>query len=128
MKPVWWMAGLSVCSCFGAIALLGRGPELFLGMSGPLVVAVFTWVLVERTYRWNPGGLTALMMMAFGAKMVLFGTYVVIALRVLSVRPIPFVLSFTTYFIALHLAEALSLRRLFTEDAHLTPHSQLTRQ
>jgi hypothetical protein len=121
------MAGLSVCSCFAATALAGRGAELFLGMVGPLMVAVFTSVLVERTYRRNPGHLTVLMMMAFGTKMVLFGSYVVIALRVLSLRPIPFVVSFTVYFIALHLAEALSLRRLFAEGTRLIPPSQLTR-
>ena len=34
--------------------------------------------------------------------------------------PVPFVVSFTSYFIALHLAEALCLRRLFAEGRHLT--------
>jgi hypothetical protein len=33
-------------------------------------------------------------------------------LGVLSLRPVPFVASFTGYFIALYLAEALCLRRL----------------
>jgi hypothetical protein len=32
---------------------------------------------------------------------------------VLDVRPVPFMASFTTFFIALHFAEALALRRLF---------------
>ena len=34
-------------------------------------------------------------------------------LRVLALRPVPFVLSFTSYFIALHATEALFMRRLF---------------
>ena len=34
-------------------------------------------------------------------------------LTVLSLRPLPFVISFTAYFIALHLFEALCLQRLF---------------
>ena len=37
-------------------------------------------------------------------------------LGVLSLRPLPFVLSFTTYFITLHLFEALCLQRLFRGD------------
>jgi hypothetical protein len=120
MTPVWWMAGVSICSWLAATALAGKGPELFLGMIAPLVVATVTWVLAERTYRRNPERLTALMVAAFGAKMVVFGTYVAIVLKVLSLRPVPFVVSFTGYFIALHLAEALSLRRLFAEGMHLT--------
>ena len=40
-------------------------------------------------------------------------TYVAGMLRVLGVRPVPFVLSFTIYFIALHMTEALFMRRLF---------------
>jgi uncharacterized membrane protein YdfJ with MMPL/SSD domain len=53
------------------------------------------------------------MMGGFLGKMVLFGAYVVIVLRGLSVRPVPFVASFTVYFIGLYLVEALYLKRLF---------------
>ena len=57
-------------------------------------------------------------MAAFGAKMVFFG-----ALRGGDARgrwrcrPVPFVASFTSYFIALYLIEALYLRRLFAGGA-----------
>jgi hypothetical protein len=34
-------------------------------------------------------------------------------LRVVGLRPVPFAVSFTGYFIALHLTEALFMRRLF---------------
>jgi hypothetical protein len=44
---------------------------------------------------------------------VFFGAYVVVMLRVLALRPGPFVASFTSYFIALHMMEALFMRRLF---------------
>ena len=39
----------------------------------------------------------------------------VVMLRVLDLRPVPFVVSFTGYFIALHTMEALFLRRLFDD-------------
>jgi hypothetical protein len=35
-------------------------------------------------------------------------------LRVVDVRPVPFVVSFTCYFVVLHNLEALFMRRLFT--------------
>ncbi len=57
------------------------------------------------------------MVAAFGGKLVFFGAYVTVMLGVLSLRPLPFVISFTAYFIALHLFEALCLQRLFGGNA-----------
>lgn len=87
--------------------------EVLFGMAGPLAVAGGSWVLAERTWRRRPERLTAVMIAAFAGKMVFFAAYVALMLSVLSLRPIPFVASFTVSFIALHLAEALALRRLF---------------
>jgi hypothetical protein len=92
--------------------------EVLLGLLGPLVVAGGSWVLVERTYRQNPGRVTTVMVAAFAGKMVFFGVYVVVALAVLSLRPVPFVLSFTGCFIGSHVIEALFLRRLFAGGPH----------
>jgi hypothetical protein len=50
---------------------------------------------------------------AFAGKLVFFGAYVGLAIGVLGVQPVPFAVSFTGYFIALHLIEALWLKRLF---------------
>jgi hypothetical protein len=89
--------------------------ELFLGMVAPLVVGVATMVAVEQVYRRDPGKLTPLLIKAFGAKMVLFGVYVVAVISLTSLSPTPFVLSFSAYFIGLHLTEALMLRSLLAE-------------
>ena len=115
MKPAWWMAGASIASWLAATRLLGvdANLEIVLGMIGPLLAAVATWVLVERTYTSHPERLTPLMIQAFAAKMVFFGAYVVVMLTALPVRPVEFVVSFTSYFIALHVTEALCMRRLF---------------
>jgi hypothetical protein len=87
--------------------------EVLLGMAGPLAAASVTWVAVERTYRSDPARVTPLMIAAFAAKMVFFGAYVAVMLAVLSLRPAPFVVSFTGYFIALYAVEAACLQRLF---------------
>jgi hypothetical protein len=86
--------------------------EILLGIIGPLVVASVSWVLMERTHKRDPERLTPLMVKAFAGKMVFFGVYVAVALGVLSLRPVPFIVSFTSSFVALHLVEALCLRRL----------------
>lgn len=82
------------------------------GMIGPLVVASATWALMKQTYRRDPGLLTSLMLKLFAGKVVFFGAYVAVMLSVLGVRRMPFVVSFVMAFIACHLIEALSLRRL----------------
>ena len=115
---VAWMIGASVTAWLAAVALFGTatGVAVFFGMIGPLTMATTTWVLTERTYRLNPDRLTSLMVAGFAGKMVFFGVYVTVMLRLLSLPPVPFVASFTSYFIALHMTEALCLRRLFSAD------------
>jgi hypothetical protein len=87
--------------------------EIVLGILGPLVIAAASWVLTERTWHRQPQRLTSVMIAAFAGKLVFFGAYVAYMLSVLSLRPVPFVATFATAFIALHFAEALLMRRLF---------------
>jgi hypothetical protein len=45
--------------------------------------------------------------------MVFFGAYVAVMLQIVGVHLVPFIASFTGYFVALYLTEALLMRRLF---------------
>ena len=87
--------------------------EILAGMLGPLAAVATTSVGVERIFRRNPEAVTSFLMIAFAGKLVFFGAYVAIGLRVLQFRLVPFVASFTSYFIGLYLIEALHMRRLF---------------
>lgn len=123
MKPLAWMVGASVGSWL-AIAVwsgMSNSREVLFGMLAPLAGAAATWVLVARAFPSRPESVTPLMVAAFAGKLVFFGVYVTIMLRVLALRPLPFVVSFTTYFIALHLFEAFCLQRLFTGNSP-APH------
>lgn len=110
-----WMTGASVAIWIAATALAGTrfGIDILGGMAGPLVAACGTWALIERTYRLAPDRLTALMVAGFGVKAVFFGAYVAVMVRGLRLTPIPFAASFTGYFVALLLVEALAMRKLF---------------
>jgi hypothetical protein len=90
--------------------------EILLGVAGPCVGVLTAWVLMVRTFRRNPAALTRLMMIAFAAKMIFFGAYVAFVLRMLPVRPIPFVVAFTSAFIVLYTMQAFSLRRLLAGE------------
>jgi hypothetical protein len=85
----------------------------FFGMIAPLAVAVASWLVAERAWRRDPQSVTPVLMTAFGGKMLFFGAYVTVMLKAVAVAPVPFIASFAGYFIALHLIEALSLKRLF---------------
>jgi hypothetical protein len=115
MKPAGWMVGASVVSwlIIARVAGGGANPELLYGMLGPLAVAALSWIVIERTYRSNPERLTGVMVQGLAIKAVFFAAYVISMLRVVGLRPVPFAVSFTGYFIALHLTEALFMRRLF---------------
>jgi hypothetical protein len=111
------MVAAGVLSWAGAAALVDRRTsiEILFGMLGPLAVASGTWFLAEWAYRQRPEDLTPLMATVFVLKLVFFGAYVSVMILLLRFRPVPFVVSFTSYFIALYLMEALYLRRLFSE-------------
>ena len=115
MKVVAGMAAGSVASAALGVAVAGRqtAREVLLGMAAPLLAASVSWVLTERAYKRDPQTLTGLMTAAFVAKMLFFGAYVAVMLKVVGLRPAAFVVSFTGYFIALYLTEALLMRRLF---------------
>lgn len=109
------MVAGSVVAAAVAVGIAGRGmgAEVLLGMVAPLLATAVSWVLIERTFKRDPQQLTGLMIGAFGAKMLFFGAYVAVMFTVIGVQPVPFIASFTGYFIALYLTEALLMRRLF---------------
>ena len=117
VKPIAYMAVASITFWLSVTVVVDRRTslEIFFGMLGPLAAVTGTWVAVDRVYRNRPEDLTGLMAAAFVLKICFFGVYVALMLRVLRFRPIPFVASFTGYFIGLYLIEALYLKRLFSE-------------
>jgi hypothetical protein len=111
--PVWMIAG-SLATCLAVLAAGGGAvmPEAAIGMAAPLVSAVASWLVIQHVHATAPARLTNVLMVSFVVKALLFGAYVVVALTVLDLRPVPFIASFTGYYGALHLGEALLLKRL----------------
>lgn len=114
MTPVRAMVAASVVSWLAATFVVGTrtGLEMLFGMLGPLVATTVSWIATERTFRRDPHRVTSLMIVGFGAKVLFFGAYVTVMLAGLSLRPVPFVASFTGFFIGLYALEAVYLRRL----------------
>jgi hypothetical protein len=95
-----------------ALAQAPVNPEVLFGMLGPLVASLVTWALVERVHVTAPERVMNVLMQAFLAKVLFFGAYIAVMLRVVGVRSMPFAISFTGFFIGLYVMQALFLRRL----------------
>jgi len=118
MKIVAWMVAASLLSWLVIAAFVDPRTRIatLCGMLGPLGVAAASWLMSVRAWHRDPASLTSMMIGAFVGKMVFFGIYVAAMLKGLSVAPMPFVVSFAAYFIALHLYEAFALKGLFAQD------------
>lgn len=82
-------------------------------MAAPLIVSIFSILFVKRIFATNPKKLTATMAKSFFIKMVLFALYFIVIIRIYSFQPIPFVISFTGFFILFYVTEAIFLQKLF---------------
>jgi hypothetical protein len=114
MRPVAWMAAVSAAAWLLVTATLAdrANPEALWGIAGPLTGASVSWIAYVRAHESTPERLTRVMITAFALKLMFFSVYVVATMRLLDLRPAPFVVSFTSAFIALHAIEAVNLRRL----------------
>jgi len=81
-------------------------------MAGPLAAVCASWVAIKRTHRTAPERVMAVMIVWFALKFVFFGAYVAVMIRLLSLRTVPFIAVFVSYFIALYAMQALFIRRL----------------
>jgi hypothetical protein len=114
MKPVAWMVAASATAWLIITVTLAEraNPEALWGILGPLTGAGVSWIAYLRAHGTAPERLTKVMIAAFALKLMFFSVYVTVTMRLLELRPAPFVASFVGAFIALHAMEAMSLRRL----------------
>ena len=114
------LSGMLVAVCVassGLCAIVLAPPAataVVLGMAAPLGVGLATIRLVEQTARTDIRRLIGRMTMAFMVKLVFYAAYVSIVLGALAIDPVPFALSFTLYFAALQITEALYFNTLLT--------------
>jgi hypothetical protein len=122
VTPLAWMIG--ACAATWLVLTFSArdlNPEALFGMLGPLASACVTWVVVARTAAAAPERVTGVMVTGLVVKMVFFAVYVAGMLKGAGLRPVPFVVSFAGFFIALHAMEAVFLRRVFAEMARSSP-------
>jgi hypothetical protein len=106
-------AGLASWAAVSVLVDRQTSIEFLFGMLGPLAAVIGTWFVAAWAFKNHPGQSTSFLGAAFFLKLIFFPGYVAAMLLLLHLRPVPFVGSFTGYFISLYFMEALFLRRLF---------------
>jgi hypothetical protein len=106
---------VATCGLFTVLVAPDTVAAAFMGMAAPLMVGIATIVMVERTIRTALSALTTRMTIAFLAKMVFYAAYVSVVIAFVTSHPLPFIISFTVYFVALQIIEAVYFKTLFTQ-------------
>lgn len=115
MNALWSVIALAIAAGFGALAAGWEAEVLravWLGIAGPVVMAAASWTVTTRTWAREKAALLPVMLRAFAVKVLCVVAYVVLMVKVVEARPLPFFLSFIATYLATHLAEAHCLRRL----------------
>jgi len=106
------LLGLGIAGLISGMFFPSFTNEIFLGMAAPLVISIFSIYFVKRIHLKTPEKLTATLTKSFLFKMVLFALYFIIILGFYTFKPIPFVISFTGFFILFYIIEAVFLQKL----------------
>lgn len=116
MKLAWWMLAGSVLAALALTWIVGTRfrLEIWLGMLAPLVAALASWIAMVRHRASSTRGMTRLLLQAFAAKAIFFAVYIIALLKNHWVQPTQFVICFAGFYLALHFAEAMGLRRMQT--------------
>tara|TARA_B100001964_G_scaffold63079_1_gene71849 strand:- start:337 stop:693 length:357 start_codon:yes stop_codon:yes gene_type:complete len=104
--------------CIGTWGLIVGGleqfaKEIFLGMIAPLIVGIISILVLSEKNKKNPGNVTNVLIQSFAGKMIFYALYFIYIFTFYTFNPLPFVISFVSYFVTIHICEALFLRSIF---------------
>jgi len=106
------LLGLGLSGLVGGTLYPHYVNEIFLGMIAPLLVSLVSIRNSKKVFKDSPQKLTATLTKSFFVKMVVYALYFVLILSFYAFEPIPFVISFTGFFILFYIIEAIFLQQL----------------
>lgn len=101
--------------CFGTWGLLSSvlpeiSRDIFLGMIFPWSIFLLSVLITQIIYLKFSFNITKYLSIAMITKMILYGIIIVAIFSFISFNPTPFIISFTGYYLMLHLTEAYIVR------------------
>ena len=86
--------------------------EIFLGLLGPVLVGFVTVFFMIKYSNSGAIRLNRMLVRGFAIKFIFYGIFIITIFTVYPFKPIPFMCSFTSSFIGLHLMEAIVLKKI----------------
>ena len=88
------------------------GLELFLGWILPVLAGTVTLYFIGSAAQKDPFLVTKTIAKGFALKMVYYGAAILTLFKLYSFEPIPFICSFSGFFLGLHVLEAVIIKRI----------------
>ena len=88
------------------------GLELFLGWILPVLAGTVTLYFIGSAAQKDPFLVTKTLAKGFTLKMVYYGAAILTLFKLYSFEPIPFICSFSGFFLGLHVLEAVIIKRI----------------
>ncbi len=86
--------------------------EIFLGLVGPVLVGFITIFFMIIYSNSRAISFNIMLVRGFAIKFIFYGIFIITIFTVYPFKPIPFMCSFTSSFIGLHLMEAIVLKKI----------------
>lgn len=106
------LIGLGSSGLIGGTIYSNYFSEIFLGMAAPLLLSIVSVLWNESSFKKSPQQLTNTLIKTFIARVVFFAIYFVLVFTYYDFEPIPFIISFTGFFMIFYIIEALFLQKL----------------
>ena len=88
------------------------GLELLLGWILPVLAGTVTLYFIDSAAQKDPFLVTKTLVKGFILKMIYYGATILTLFKLYSFEPIPFVCSFSSFFLGLHVLEAVIIKRI----------------
>ena len=88
------------------------GLALFLGWILPVLAGIVTLHFIGSAAKKDPFLVTKILVKGLAIKMVYYGATILILFKLYSFEPIPFICSFSGFFLGLHVLEAVIIKRI----------------
>ena len=85
--------------------------EIFLGLLAPILVGYGTVFFMEKYSNMGMIDFNKMLIKGFALKFIFYGLFILTIFTVYSFNPIPFMCSFTSSFIGLHMMETIVLKK-----------------
>ena len=88
--------------------------EIFFGWLGPAIAWLGSTFMTIRAAKKDPHSVTKSLQIGFLIKLIYYGAFIIVIFQLYGFEPVPFMCSFSGFFLGLHALEAIIIKNLNT--------------